>query len=94
MDGRFLISLSKAHREASGLAAGEEITVNLELVEEVRTVEIPKELENALEQSNLLHIFNNLAYSKRKEMCRQTSEAKSEETKNRRISKIIDTLKS
>ena len=93
MGGRYMISFPKANREATGLKAGDDITVELELDEGVREVVIPAELQDALDENNVAGTFAGLAYSKRKEFARQVNEAKAEETRNRRIDKIIAELK-
>ena len=93
MGGKYMISLSKAHREISGLAAGDNITVELELDDVERIVTIPTELQAALKEQKLDKVFSQLAYSKRKEYCRQVSDAKAEDTRNRRIAKIVTQLK-
>lgn len=93
MSGMYLISFPKANREATGLAAGDSITVTLELESKDRAVVIPKELERALQDAGLLNAFQNLAYSKRKEFARQINEAKADDTRRRRIDKIIDSFK-
>jgi putative transposon-encoded protein len=92
MNGMFLISLSKAHRTASGLAASDKVLVKLERDEGLREVEVPLELQMALKQAKLSDMFAGLAYSKRKEYSRQITEAKSAQTKERRLIKIIDSL--
>ena len=92
MSGLYLISLSKAHREASGLSVGNKITVTLRLDEGVREVEVASYLKKVLIKEKLYKTFSMLAYSKRKEFVRQVIEAKTEETRERRISKIVYTL--
>jgi hypothetical protein len=89
MAGITLISFSKAHREASGLKAGDRVVVKLELDSGYREVEIPIELKAALAEKDLEETFTKLVYSKRKEFCRQVTDAKSQETKVRRIEKIV-----
>lgn len=79
-------------REASGAKAGDRITVTLELDDGYRHVDVPAELSEALEANGLSETFHDLTYSKRKEFARQVSEAKAEETKTRRIEKIIAQL--
>ena len=92
MGGKYMISFSKANREASGLKAGDDIHVILELDTGVREVEVPKELQAALRNARLSEAFSKLAYSKRKEFARQVNDAKTEDTRNRRIEKIIAQL--
>src|SRR3954451_5695322 len=54
MGGRHLIPLSKAHREASGVGAGDEVTVTLTLDDGPREVEVPAGLRAALVDAGLL----------------------------------------
>lgn len=93
MHGNFMISFPKANRELTGLKAGDEIKVVLELDEGVREVEVPQALGAALEKAQLTEAFAKLSYSKRKEFARQVNEAKAEDTRNRRIEKIVAILK-
>jgi hypothetical protein len=93
MGGRHLIPLSKAHREASGLGAGDEVTVTLTLDEGPREVEIPAPLRTALVEAGLLEAFEAMSYTKRKEACRQVAEAKAEDTRARRVEKVVDGLR-
>ncbi len=94
MGGNFMISFPKANREATGLKAGDDIKVVLELDEGVREVDMPQTLKVALATENLTEVFARLAYSKRKEFARQVNDAKAEDTRNRRIEKIVALLKS
>jgi len=90
MGGLSLIPLAKAHREASGLAAGDHVRVTLELQTGEREVEVPADLQLALNAAKLTKKFAALSYSRRKEFARQVAEAKSEETKQRRINKVVE----
>jgi uncharacterized protein YdeI (YjbR/CyaY-like superfamily) len=51
------------------------------------------ELEAALAAAELDKVFAELSYSKRKEFARQVNEAKAEDTRLRRIEKVIESLK-
>jgi hypothetical protein len=88
----FMLPLSKAHREAAGVQAGDEVQVTLELDTEPRTVEVPEVLAAALAEGGVTAVFDSLSYSKRKEYVRQVTSAKAEETRQRRITKIIAAL--
>lgn len=93
MGGKFMIPFNAAHREASGIKAGDKINVTLELDTEPRMVEIPAELLAALSKTKgAKAAFDALAPSKRKECVRQVVEAKAQETRERRIAKIIADL--
>ncbi len=92
MAGKHLISLSKAHRDASGLAAGDRVQVHLRVLSAPREVLVSDTLAAALHQANLRESFDALNYSTRKEHARTVSEAKAEATRDRRISKILELL--
>jgi DNA-binding MarR family transcriptional regulator len=89
MAGRFMIGLSKQHREASGLKAGELVDVRLELDVEPRITPAPDDLKEALKKANLLDAFDALAPSRRTEFVRQVEEAKAPQSRQRRIQKIV-----
>jgi uncharacterized protein YdeI (YjbR/CyaY-like superfamily) len=84
--------LSKEHREAAGVEAGQMVELTLELDAAPRTVEIPPALKNALSEAGKLDAFETSAPSKKKEWVRQVNEAKAEETRERRIVKIVTEL--
>jgi hypothetical protein len=92
MGGEFLIPLAKEHRTAAGVQAGDTVEVTLELDTEERTVEMPVDLAAALSEHGVKERFDQLAYSVRKEHVRQVTTAKAEETRRRRIEKIVSTL--
>ena len=92
MGGRTLISLPKAHRDASGLKAGDTVTVSLALDAGSRHVDVPPALQAALHEAGLHERFAALAYSRRKEFARQVNDAKGDDTRQRRIEKILQAL--
>lgn len=88
----YLIPLSQERRAATGVEAGDVVEVTLELDTEPRTVEVPDDLAAALEGAGARAAFDTLAYSKRKEHVRQVESAKAQETRERRIAKIVAAL--
>lgn len=92
MDGKCLVVFPMRDRAAAGVESGDTVKVTLELDTGYRKVEIPSELLKVLEEKHLKETFDGQIYSKRKEAARQVSEAKSPETKDRRIAKIIRSL--
>ena len=92
MNGQCLVVFPKKDRDAAKAKAGDEIQVTLELDSGVREVQMPPELTEALKNAHLLDTFSALTYSKRKEFARQVSEAKTAETRDRRIEKVISAL--
>ena len=93
MNGVCMVVFPMRDREAAGVRSGDAVMVTLELEAGYREVEIPDMLLRALEAAGILSAFKELTYSKRKEYCRQVAEAKAEETRARRVSKIIDDIK-
>ena len=88
----FMLPLSQDRREAAGVQAGDTVEVTLELDTEPRTVEVPDSLATVVAENNLGPIFDGLAPSMRKEYVRQVESAKAEETRQRRIAKIVAAL--
>lgn len=93
MAGRHLISLSKAHREASGLAPGQTVDVRVEVVDGPREVVVPDALQSALVEHDLAEAFGRLSFSARKEHARQVADAKTDATRERRVAKVLDALR-
>jgi hypothetical protein len=92
MGGKYMISFNPEHRKAAGVQGGDEANVTLELDLEPRTVEIPTDLKDALIKANALDAFEKSAPSMKKEYVRQVQEAKAQETRERRITKIVEKL--
>ena len=93
MGGKFMISFSNEHRQAAGVQGGQEADVTLALDTEPRTVDVPKDLNDALVASGAIEAFEKSAPSMKIEYVRQVMEPKTEETRARRIIKIIEKLK-
>lgn len=92
MDGKVLAVFPTKDRQASGVASGDTLVVTLEIDAGYRNVDVPSELKAALKAHDLADVFHDLAYSKRKEYARQVADAKAEDTKQRRIAKIVKIL--
>jgi hypothetical protein len=91
--GLFMISLSKANREAAGVKGGDKVEVTLELDTAPRTVEVPDDLAAALAaKPGARAAFDASSPSKRKEFVRQVEDAKTQETRDRRIAGIVAKL--
>jgi hypothetical protein len=92
MDGKYMISLSAENRQAANVQGGDEVDVTIQLDLDPRDVEIPKDFKDALMKAGAYKAFENSAPSMRKEYVRQVEEAKAQETRLRRISKIVEKL--
>lgn len=92
VNGKCMVVFPTRDRQASGAAAGDRLTVTLELDNGYRHVDVPVALSEALQANGLSKVFRNLTYSKRKEFARQVNDAKTEETQTRRVEKVISVL--
>ena len=92
VDGQCRVVFPSANRQAANAKSGDIVAVTLELDSGYREVAVPSELVAALAASGKSETFAALSYSKRKEFARQVSEAKTDETRNRRIEKVIAVL--
>jgi hypothetical protein len=93
MGGRFLIGINAQHREAAGVAAGEEIDVEVVTDTGPREVTVPADLAAALaEDKTAQATFGKLSYTHRKEWVRWVEEAKKPETRQTRLIKTVQTL--
>ncbi len=92
MGGAFYVPLSGEHRAASGLAAGQEVEVRLELDDAPRETPLPADLDAALDDE-ARSFFTALAPSHRKEWVRWVEEAKKPETRSARIEKTAASLR-
>jgi hypothetical protein len=92
--GRFMLPVSAANREAAGIEPGDEIEVSLELDTEPRTVAVPSDLAGALEAApEALHYFESLSYSRQRWFVLNVEDAKTAETRARRIGRAIERLR-
>ena len=93
MRGQVLIGISAAHREAAGIAEGDEIEVDVALDTAPREVEEPGDLTAALDASPLARAaFDKLAFGLKGKHVRDIQSAKSDEVRARRIAKLVETL--
>jgi hypothetical protein len=93
MGGRFLFGVNAQQRKDTGLAAGDEVTLTIEVDDAPREVEVPAELQAALDADPAAQAaFDKLSYTNRKEAARSIAEAKAEETRARRLAKVMESL--
>lgn len=94
MGGAFWIPVAAENRTAAGIAAGEEVTVEIELDSEPRAVTVPDDLAAALAASPpAQQVFAKLSYSNQRRHVLSVEDAKTAETRQRRIDKVVATLK-
>jgi len=94
MGGRFLVPLSAENRTAAGVAAGDDVEVDVLLDTAAREVNVPADLVDALERDDQARqFFDDLAYSHRKEWVRWIEESKKNETRTSRIVRAVESLR-
>lgn len=93
MGGKFMVGVAAEHREKAGVEGGQIVEVTLDLDTSPRKVDVPADLKQALQMAGVLERFETLAFSRRKEHVRAINDAKSPETRQRRIDKVVDGLK-
>jgi hypothetical protein len=94
MDGRFMLPLSAENRQGAGVAAGDDVEVEIELDTEPRTVELPADFEKALGNDQVAQqFFEGLSYSMKRSHVLSIEGAKTPETRQRRIDKTMATLR-
>ena len=94
MRGEFLLGLSREVRAGAGVEAGDVVEVGLELDEDQREVDVPAALAEALARdASAKSAFDGLAYTHRKEYARWITDAKRDETRQKRVSQAIQMLR-
>ena len=94
MGGVFMIPLSAENRAGAGVAAGDEVDVDVELDTEPRVVTVPPDFAEALDrQPDARRAFDALSYSNQRRHVLSIEGAKTDETRQRRIGKAVDALR-
>lgn len=94
MGGKYMVGVSSANRELTGAAAGDTVDVGLELDTEPRVIEVPEDLAAALDsEPDAKAFYATLNYSSQRRYVEPIGEAKTEETRARRIAKVVSDLK-
>jgi len=92
---RRMMPVNKKLCEGAGVQPGDTVEVVMERDEEERTVEAPPLLRKALAKSKAAQAnWQKLSFSNKKEMAAAIIGAKQEETRIRRLAKIMEILKS
>jgi len=93
MDGRFFVPLNAESRAAAGVAAGDEVEVDIEIDPDPREVTGPADLADALAHDDPARaFFDGLSDTHRKEWVRWIDDAKKAETRAARVAKTVESL--
>lgn len=94
MGGQNMIGVSAANRELTGASAGDTVEVDLELDTQPRVVDVPEDLAAAMEtEPEAKAFYESLNYSSQRRCVEPISDAKTAETRARRIAKVVTDLK-
>jgi hypothetical protein len=94
MGGVFMLGVSNEVRRGAGVSAGEDVDVDLELDTEPREVTVPPDLATALDRdAGARQAFDQLSYSNKRRIVEPIDDAKTPETRQRRIDKAVDALR-
>jgi hypothetical protein len=90
----YMLGVAAEHRAATGIDAGDEIEVDLELDTAPREVEVPADFAAALDaDADAKRFFDGLSYSNKRRFTLSIADAKSEETRKRRIERSVSQLR-
>lgn len=94
MGGRYLLPLSAENRTTAGVSAGDQVDVEVELDTAPREVAVPEDLAVALEGDAAARAaFDALSYSHRRRHVMAIEDAKTPETRQRRVTKALEMLR-
>jgi hypothetical protein len=94
MGGVFMLGVSNEVRRSAGVETGQEVDVDLELDTEPREVVVPPDLEAALDADDVARrAFEAMSYSNKRRIVIPIDDAKTPETRQRRIDKSIEGLR-
>jgi hypothetical protein len=94
MGGVYMLSVSGEVRENAGIAANDEVEVELELDTAPREVVVPPDFAAALDaDADARRSFDALSYSNKRRHILSVEGARSDETRQRRIVKSVEELR-
>ena len=89
--GRTLLPVSAENRAGAGIAAGEEVDVDIEYDDAPRTIAVPDDLAAALSDPGRAAL-EALSFSRKRAIIEPIEAAKTAETRSRRIAKAAEEL--
>jgi antitoxin component of MazEF toxin-antitoxin module len=94
MGGGYMLGVSKEVRQLAGVAAGQEVDVEIELDTAPREVVVPDDLAAVLaDDADAKRFFESLSYSNQRWYVLQIEGAKTAETRQRRVDKALAMLR-
>jgi hypothetical protein len=94
MGGQFLISFNSQIRADTGRGAGDEVEIQVEIDDAPRTVDPPAALAAALAADpGATERWAALSYSKQRAHAESVAGAKTDETRDKRVAKVLEALR-
>ena len=91
--GKYLVGISAEVRAQTGITAGDEIDVDIELDTAPRVVSVPNDLRAAFERHpRAKRVFESLSYSRQQRYTLPIEKAKTDDTRDRNVHKAIREL--
>jgi hypothetical protein len=92
--GVYMVGVSAENRAGAGVGGGDEVEVEIELDTEPREVVVPSDLAAALAcDADAARFFESLSYSQKLWFVVQVTDAKTAETRKRRIGRALELLR-
>jgi hypothetical protein len=93
LGGAFMVGVSAENRAGAGVSGGDEVDVELALDTASREVTVPPDFADALNRdAEARQSFDGLSYSNKRRYVLSIEDAKTAETRQRRIAKAVSTL--
>jgi len=94
VDGQYMLSVSGEVRESASVAAGDHVEVDVEVDTQPREVSLPSDFAEVLDKyPDARRFFDGLSYSNKQRFVLPVEQAKSDETRRRRIEKAVSSLR-
>jgi bacteriocin resistance YdeI/OmpD-like protein/uncharacterized protein DUF1905 len=94
VDGRFMVGVSAENRAGAGVAGGDDVDVDIELDTAPREVIVPDDFSAALDaEPDARRTFDGLSYSNKSWHVFSIEGARTDETRQRRITKSVELLR-
>jgi hypothetical protein len=94
MAGVFMVGVSAENRAQANVAGGDEVDVDVELDTQPRELTLPDDFSAALDrESEARRFFESLSYSRQQALVLPISQAKTPDTRQRRLDKALESLR-
>jgi uncharacterized protein YdeI (YjbR/CyaY-like superfamily) len=93
MNGNYMVGVSADIRKMSGVKGGDTLSIEIELDTEIRKVDLPDDFKKLLNKNlNEKNFFQTLSYSRQENHVTLIEQARTEETRQKRIERSIADL--